>query len=136
MPVQGEVLCHEKFQFKDGPTGKKLVVVLNNPAPRDPCIVVKTTSQSRRYQGVKPGCNPSRRVFFLPDTGKDGIKGDTYIQLDELFELSVPAMVASALKKEFYPIAKLQDLTFRQIKNCLKTVRLDISERHYKLIFK
>lgn len=136
MPAQGEVLCHERFRFTDGTFGKKLLVVLNNPTARDPCIVVKTTSQSRRYQGAKPGCNPNRRVFYLPDTAKEIIRGDTYIQLEETFELSVADMTASVLKKELSSLGKLSDLSLSQIKNCLKKVRLDIPERHYKLIFK
>ena len=136
MPAQGEVLCHERFRFSDGTFGNKLIVVLNNPAARDPCIVVKTTSQTHRYQGVKPGCNPNKSVFYLPDTGKEIIRGNTYIQLEETFELSVADMMASVLKKELSSIGKLSDLSLSQIKNCLKKVRLDIPERHYKLIFK
>lgn len=136
MPSQGEVLCHEKFQFSDGTFGKKLLVVLNNPRPRDPCIVVKTTSQSRRYPNVKNGCNPDKQVFYVPDTGKEVIRGDTYIQLEETFELSVVELAASVLKKEVSSIGKLSDLTVAQIKNCLKKVRRDIPERHYKMIFK
>ena len=136
MPAQGDVLCHEKFRFTDGTFGKKLLVVLNSPAPRDPCVVVKTTSQSRRYRGVKPGCNPDKRVFYLPATGKEIIRGDTYIQLEETFELSVQDMTASALKKELSSLGKLSDLTLNQIKNCVKKLRLDIPERHYKLFFK
>ena len=136
MPAQGEVLCHDRFRFTDGTFGKKLLVVLNNPAARDPCIVVKTTSQSHRYQGAKPGCNPNRRVFYLLDTAKEIIRGDTYIQLEETFELPVADMTASVLKKELSSLGKLSDLSLSQIKNCLKKVRLDIPERHYKLIFK
>ena len=136
MPAQGEVLCHEKFQFSDGTFGKKLLVVLNNPGPRDPCIVVKTTSQKRHYPNVKTGCNPDKRVFYLLDTGKEVIKGDTYIQLEETFELSVVELTASTLKKEVSSIGKLFDLTLAQIKNCLKKVRQDIPDRHYKMIFK
>lgn len=136
MPAQGEVLCHDRFQFSDKTFGRKLLVVLNNPAPRDPCIVVKTTSQAKRYRGAKPGCNGKMRVFYLPDTRKEFIKGDTYVQLDETFELSVVELTASILKKEVNSIGTLTTLTVSQIRNCLKQVRLDIPERHYKLIFK
>lgn len=60
MPSQGEVLVHEKFRFSDGNIGKKLLIVLNNPKSCDPCLVVKTTSQSRLYGNVKIGCNPDQ----------------------------------------------------------------------------
>ena len=136
MPAPAEVLCHDRFQFSNGTFGKKLIVVLNNPKSRDPCIVVKTTSQSRRYQGIKSGCNPEKRVFYLPDTGKEVIRGDTYIQLEETFELSVPEMTASVLRQELRSIGQLSALTLAQIKNCLKKFREDISDKHYKMIFK
>lgn len=136
MPSQGEVLLHEKFQFSGGSIGKKLLVVLNNPKTRDPCLVVKTTSQSQRYKKVKIGCNPEREVFYLPDSGKEIIKGDTYIQLEEVFELSVVNLTASVLKKELSFIGKLTALTLAQLNNCLKKVRKNISEKHYKMIFK
>ncbi len=136
MPSQGEILLHEKFQFSDGSIGKKLLVVLNNPKTRDPCLVVKTTSQSQRYKKVKVGCNPEKDVFYLPDSGKEIIKGDTYIQLEEVFELSVVDLTASVLKKELSSIGKLTALTLAQLNNCLKKVRKNISEKHYKMIFK
>ena len=136
MPSLGEILCHESFQFSDGARGKKLVVVLNAPDPHDPCIVVKTTSKSKRYSGVQPGCNVNKKVFFLPDNGKEILRGDSYIQLEETFELSCNDMMVSVLKKELSSIGRLSDLTVRQVKNCLKKLRLDISQRHYDLIFK
>ncbi len=136
MPSQGEIYCHETFKFTDNTIGKKLIVVLNNPGNRDPCIFAKTTSQERRYNNVAPGCSRDKQVFYIPVSKKERFDRDTFIQLYELFEISVEEMVASTLKKEFYPIGKLTDLTFRQLRNCVQKCKDDISERHYKMIFK
>jgi hypothetical protein len=136
VPSQGEVFYHANFQFSDGQFGQKLIVVLNSPEKREPCIFAKSTSQKRRYGGVQAGCDPKKQVFYILADGKEDLLRDTYIQLDELYEISVEEMTASALKKEFYSVCKLSELTVRQLNNCLKKCKFDISERHYKMIFK
>lgn len=65
MPELGDILCDKKFKFGDGTVGEKLLIILNKPRGNEPYLVVKTTSQKDRYEGVKPGCNPKRHVFLF-----------------------------------------------------------------------
>jgi len=136
MPALGDVLCDDNFQFSDGRTGKKLFVVLNNAKPGEPCLVVKTTSQSQRYTNTKIGCNPDKKVFYVPGSPTGSFLQDTFIQLDEIFPYSPDELLQGYWQKRIRPISKLPDLTFRQLKNCLKTVKRDISERDYEMIFR
>jgi len=136
MPGSGDILCDDKFKFTDGSIGKKLFVVLNDAEPPDPWLVVKTTSQSKRYQNVKAGCNVDRRVFYITTSTHQVFKLDTYIQLDEIFEYTATQFISRTWKKEITPIGPLSPTTFSQLKNCLKKLREDISDKHYNLIFK
>ncbi len=136
MPSPGEVLCDDNFQFTDGPTGKKLLVFLNNARTGEPCLACKTTSQSRRYQNAVVGCNPDKKVFYVPKSTNGGFIEDTYIQLDEIFSYSAAELLTGYWQKRIRPICNLPDLTLRQLKNCLKTVKRDISERDYEMIFR
>jgi hypothetical protein len=43
--ARGSIFVAENFIFSDGTKGKKLLVLLNNPASNDPYLLVKTTSQ-------------------------------------------------------------------------------------------
>jgi len=133
MPTPGDVLCDDQFQFSDGKTGKKLFVVLNNAKSHEPCLVVKTTSQSQRYPDVKIGCNSNKKVFYCP---QGTFLEDTYIQLEEIFPYLTDELLKGYWEKRIRQITKLQDLTFRQLKNCLKTLKDDIPIKYYKMIFR
>ena len=136
MPGAGDILCDDRFRFSDGTIGKKLFVVLNDADPPDPWLVVKTTSKSKRFANVKAGCNASKRVFYIPGSVQEAFKLDTYIQLDEIFEYTATQFISGSWKKEITSIGQLSAMTFSQLKNCLKKLRDDISEKHYRLIFK
>lgn len=136
MPGSGDILCDDKFKFTDGTMGKKLFVVINDAEPPEPWLVVKTTSQSKRYQNVKAGCNADRRVFYITTSTHQVFKLDTYIQLDEIFEYTATQFISGTWKKEITSIGQLSPTTFSQLKNCLKKLREDISDKHSNLIFK
>jgi len=136
MPGSGDILCDDKFKFTDGSMGKKLFVVLNDAEPPAPWLVVKTTSQSKRYQNVKAGCNADRRVFYITASSHQVFKLDTYIQLDEIFEYTATQFINGTWNKDITSIGRLSAETFSQLKNCLKKLRDDISAKHYNLIIK
>lgn len=81
----GTVLFDEKFIFADGQEGRKIIIALND-GQHYPYIVVKTTSQGRRYN-IEAFCQNQDYFpnFYLP-RGCCHLQKDTWIQLDEYFE--------------------------------------------------
>jgi hypothetical protein len=137
MPQPGEILYYQDFVFADGSRGDKLFVVLSEADIDLPCLVLKTTSQSKRYDGVKQGCNPDKKVFFVPTDWGKCFKCDTYIKLPEIIEIPTDELLRGALSKNIRIMdSRLPNECFLQLKNCLKKFVNDISPRHWKLVFK
>jgi len=141
MPQPGEILRYYDWPFEDGSKGDKLLVVLNIAENIDlPCLVLKTTSQSKRYEGVRQGCNPHpyppKRVFFIPLHWQECFSVATYIQLAEIFEIPTEELLQGALSKRIRMMGSLSADCFTQLKNCLKRFKEDISKLHWNLIFK
>lgn len=74
----------EKFKFSDGTTGKKLLVLLNNPTSGDPYLVVKTTSQKHSKPDT-PGCIENYHQAYFILANSNFFQKDTWIQLDDYF---------------------------------------------------
>lgn len=136
MPQPGQVLYYEDFRFENGSTGGKLFVILNVADINSPCLVLKTTSQSKRYEGVRKGCNPQKGVFFIPLDWQECFPLDTYIQLPQIIEISTEELLQGTLSKRIRMANSLSDDCFIQLKNCLKQFKEDISQQHWRLIFK
>ncbi len=136
MPGPGDIIFINDFEFDDGSKRDKLFVVLNVTNGGTPCLVLKTTSQSKRYPDVTQGCNPNKKVFFVPISWESCFKVDTYIPMPQIFEFSAPDLIKGALKKQIAVINSLSQNCFAQLKNCLKKFKEDISERHWHIIFK
>jgi len=135
MPQPGQVFYYENFQFENGSTRDKLFVILNVVDINSPCLVLKTTSQLERYEGAKKGCNPQKRVFFVPLDWQECFTLNTYIQLPQIFEISAEELLQGALSKRIRMINSLSADCFMQLKNCLKQFKEDISPQHRILIF-
>lgn len=135
MPSPGDILFYKNFEFEDGSRADKLFVVLNTTTGTTAFLALKTTSQSKRYEGVKQGCNPDKKVFFVPSSWVSCFNTDTYIQLPQIFEFTVPELIKSGIEKQIVPIGSLSHNCFIQLKNCLKQFKKDISSRHWKIIF-
>ena len=135
MPQCGEILYYPNYTFADGRKADKLFVILNIGDINSPCLVLKTTSQSVRYKGVKQGCNPKEKVFFVPAAWGNCFEFNTYIQLPEIIEISMTKLSKGASTKEIRVVNSLPSNCFAQLKNCLKYFRDDIIQQHWKLIF-
>jgi len=135
MPHPGQILFHKDFEFEDHSRKDKLLVVLNDTDTDSLCLVLKTTSQSKHYQGVDKGCNPQKKVFFVPTGWEQCFKVDTYIQLPQLFEIPTDKLLAGEISGKIYVSSSLTVQCFKLLKNCLKQFKDDISAQHWKLIF-
>jgi hypothetical protein len=84
--VPGTILFDPQFRFRDGKTGAKLFVVLND-GRNGVFIVVKTTSNDSRYSVVY-GCQITARFphFYLPK-GSCCLPEHTWLCLDDFYEL-------------------------------------------------
>jgi len=136
MPQPGEILFYTDYVFEDGSKGDKLFVVLNVADINVPCLILKTTSQAKRYEGVGKGCNPKKKVFFVPRDWENCFERDAYIQLPEIIPMSTEELLKGVFSKNIRLVNSLSADCFAQLKNCLKQFNRDISTQHWKLIFK
>jgi len=137
MPQPGQILYYQDFEFPDDHSKKdKLLVILNDADTDSVGLVLKTTSQSRRYEGVQKGCNPQKKVFLVPLGWEQCFKVDTYIQLPQIFEIPTEKLVAGDISGKIRVRGSLTVECFKLLKNCLKQFKDDISPPHWKLIFK
>jgi len=136
MPQPGQILCYKDYEFDDHSKRDKLFVVLNDTDRDSVCLVLKTTSQSKRYKGVGKGCNPQRKVFFVPTDWQQCFKLDTYIQLPEIIQIATDELLVGDISGRIYVSSSLSVEGFRLLKNCLKQFKRDISQRNRELIFK
>ncbi|GAI14508.1 unnamed protein product [marine sediment metagenome] len=136
MPNPGQILCYKDFEFEDGSKKDKLFVVLNDSDRDSLCIVLKTTSQSKHYEGVVRGCNPDNKVFFVPTNWEQCFTLDTYIQLPQIFQLTSDELLVGDISRKIYISTSLSVDCLRLLKDCLRNFRDDIPPQHWKLIFK
>lgn len=136
MPQPGQILCYKDYEFDDHSKKEKLFVVLNDTDRNSVCLVLKTTSKSRRYEGVGKGCNPQKKVFFVPTGWEQCFTLDTYIQLPEITEIATETLLVGEISRKIYVSSSLSIECFKLLKNCLKQFEEDISPQHRKLIFK
>jgi len=131
---KGAVYFHLQFPFHDGQIGHKLFVVLNEPAANEPYLVVRTTSnlRNRKYQ---TGCNPNWGELFIPAKSGSLFEKDTVIQLIEIFEFSTEEFLKGTMKEKVISFkGDIDSLLFAQIVNCIRKLKDDISEKHFKMI--
>jgi len=136
MPQPGQILCYKDYEFDDYSKKDKLFVVLNDTDRNSVCLVLKTTSQSKRYKGVGKGCNPQRKVFFVPTDWEQCFKLDTYIQLPEIIQIATDELLVGDISGRIYVSSSLSIECFRLLKNCLKQFKQDISPQNWEHIFK
>ena len=133
----GDILFHSDFTFHDGTKGTKLLIVLNDPdVPRDePYLVIRTTSRLKGKQ-MQPGCIAAWKVFFIPPGEGEFFKEPTLLQLDDIYEMDAASVVRNGFQQTLKQVGRLSSQTFAQVRNCIKQIKEDISEKHYRLIFR
>lgn len=84
LATSGDIFFDANFRYSDGTSGKKLLVLLNNPGPEDNCLFVKTTSQQKKKPDTQGCIDTYHKVFHLPPH-QDFFNEPTWIQLDDHF---------------------------------------------------
>ena len=127
--ARGSIFVAENFIFSDGTKGKKLLVLLNNPASNDPYLLVKTTSQ-KHSKPDNPGCIENYHQVYFVRSNSPFFKKDTWIQLDDCFPFS-----QKTIDKKLKHIGVLPDKTAKLIISCfLKINEQDLSPKVHSYI--
>ena len=130
----GTILFDKNFVFKDGKTGKKLFVVLND-GENEIYICVKTTSKSHRY-GVVAGCQALDRFpsFFVPRDASF-LKQNTWIQLEVFYEFGRTELIGKVVLGEILRIGTLNKNLTKELLIC-GTHSKDITTFQRQQLFK
>lgn len=129
MFARGSIFVAEDFVFSDGTKGKKLLVLLNNPASDDPYLVVKTTSQKHSKPDTSGCIENYHQVYFIP-AHSDFFKKDTWIQLDDYFMFN-----QKHVDKKLRHIGQLTEKTFKLVISCfLKINKRNLSPKVYNYL--
>ena len=136
----GDIFIYKQYTFEDGSQKDKWFVVLNgsdnSSNPETACLVLKTTSNPKRYGGCVKECNKNLRCFFAPATWQTCFTTDTYIQLPEIREFSNGILFKESLARKIEFKSPLTSDCLGQLKSCLAGFKDDISPRHWALIYK
>lgn len=112
----GSIFFDKDFHFNDGGTGEKLFVVLGND--KGISVVVKTTSRSYG-KGIEYGCQPNDRFnnFYLPQNCCY-LKVNTWICLDEFYELKQSDLLTKRFSGVVCHICDLPEKITREVQDC------------------
>ncbi|MBA7648665.1 hypothetical protein ES703_56453 [subsurface metagenome] len=132
MPRAGQVLFHKNFIYDNGSTGEKLLIALNTCDNEETCLVLKTTSQPKRYAYAVPGCNSGKGIFCIFEECEQGFPDDTYVQLDSIYPINVELLLNSG---QVSFIDHLSEVCFTNLKRCLRNFREDIPQQYWTIIY-
>jgi len=130
---KGSIYFHDKFKFKNGAEGEKLLIQLNNPKGSEPYLFCKTTA-IESGKPLTPGCHPGISLFFIPK-GQEWFRENTWLQLFEIYPFDAASVLRDSWKKCLVEKGILRDLTIRQLMNCIRRI-LDIELNFRRLILK
>ena len=124
MFARGSVFVADNFKYSDGTTGRKLLVLLNNPSSEDPYLFIKTTSQKHSKPDT-PGCiDTFHKVYFVP-ANCAFFQKNTWIQLDDYF-----LFTQQSLERDLNHIGQLPGKTTELLVSCfLKINEQDLSPK-------
>jgi hypothetical protein len=127
----GSVFFDKDFQFHDGESGEKLFVALGSA--NGVSVVVKTTSQPHG-RGIDYGYQVADRFpnFYLP-VNTCYLKKNTWVCLDEFFELRHSDLLQKRFSSIVNHICDLSDNITREIQVCAMQSD-DITPRQEKII--
>ena len=127
----GSVFFDESFVFHDGKTGEKLFIVLGSV--NNISVVAKTTSK-QHGRGNSFGCQPRDRFhnFYLPPNSCY-LKGNTWVCLDEFYELNAKIVLQKRFDGHIKPVCVLENTITRAIQDCA-ILSLDISSAQIGIV--
>ena len=130
---KGTVLFHPRFEFTDGETGRKFLIILNTPDIKksQPFLICKTTSQSKNKPDA-PGCHAQKNLYCI-EAGSDFFLKRTWVQFFEIFELNHDEFLMQHFELGLQARGELKSETINAIVNCIKRSD-DVSAYHLSLL--
>jgi len=130
----GNIYHFPNFQTSNENFKNKFIVLLNTPLEEDhPLIFCLTTSQKKHRTDVE-FCQPEHKSFLIK-SDKDFFPKDTWLIFDTIESRSKQEFLDLYSKKGVQLIGELQNLTIRQIVNCLKRIKQDIKRMYRYHLF-
>jgi hypothetical protein len=114
----GDVFYFIDFNFKDGSSANKLLIILNTPQDDESYLVCLTTSQFKSWRKKQLGCHSDQNYFFV-DSNQDEFDEDTWIVFDSIYELKVDKLLNSCFKDGSYKLFELETTLWNSLKNCI-----------------
>lgn len=131
----GDVVCFINFQFTDGTTSpKKLLIILNTPHGTESYLVCLTTSQTKPWRTKELGCHSDKNYYFV-DAHQDNFDTDTWIVFEKIYELDVAKLLNSCLKDGSYTLFELDPTLWKALKNCIAKSK-DIEQDYLEMILR
>lgn len=131
----GDVFCFINFQFSDGSTApKKLLIILNTPQDDEPYLVCLTTSVPKSWRTKELGCHSESNYYFV-DSNQDNFDADTWIVFEKIYELDVAKLLNSSLKDGSYTLFELEHTLWAALKKCVSKSK-DIEQDYLELILR
>lgn len=128
---KGTILFHKDFQFHDGQSGDKLIIVLNTPKKKEPYLCCKTTSK-QKFDIDKEGCHSHKNIYVIA-SHTDWFKVKTWVQFHELYEFEPEKFLQAHFKGDLEIKGELKENTVNAIRNCIKRSD-DVSKHHLSLL--
>jgi hypothetical protein len=130
---KGTVLFHPKFEFSNGETGKKYLIILNTPDIKksQPFLICRTTSQPKN-KPKEPGCHAEKNVYGI-EANSDFFPKRTWVQFFEIFEFNHDEFIKQHFELGLQVNAELKPQTINAIINCVKKSD-DVSAYHLSLL--
>lgn len=128
---KGTILFHRDFQFHNGQSGEKLIIVLNTPKDNEPYLCCKTTSKPK-FNIDKEGCHSQKNIYVI-NPNFDWFKIKTWVQFHELYEFEPPRFLQAHFDGVLEIKGELKENTVNAIRNCIKRSE-DVSKYHLTLL--
>lgn len=124
----GDILYHNEYQYPDGSSGIKLLILLNIPKNEEPYLFCEVTSQ-QHFRSKTFGCNSYRQYFFIPAT-RDWFNKNTWIKLDTITGWKTASILKDKFDGKLDIKGKLSTNIFNAVKNCVR--KIDTINNKYK----
>lgn len=102
----GTIICDSRYEFEDGTTGQKLLIILNDGTSGS-YLVLKTTSR-KRFKGHKHGCQSADYYpnFYLAK-GSCCLTGESWVLL-KIEEFTLNHFLQGTTSKRMWVIGTLK----------------------------
>jgi len=117
--VPGCIFHWKEFQFADGDSADKFIVMLGTKSGCNYLAVVATSKKHHRT--FTPGCHADDGYYHIPGGRKDWFPKDTWLLLAAPYELDPTEMMRLAVQEKKITVAgQLREQVANAIRNCLK----------------